>query len=366
MKLLYITNQVCGSAGLERVLSIKASYLTDKLGYEVHILTLNQGSSPLFYSYSSNIKFHDISLHGNVFKYPYLYSNGIIKKIKLIKPDIISVCDDGLKAFFLPFILGKPCPMIYERHVSKNVELKTDNVNFFNKIITKIKFSLMHLGAKKYDKFIVLTNDNLKEWKLDNLEVISNPLSFNPTNLSNLENKKVLVVGRHSFQKGYDRLLQIWKNVSEKHPNWQLDIYGKFDENETFLKLSEKLDLSKTINFFPPVKNIEAKYKEASIYLMTSRFEGFGMVLIEAMAFGVPCISFDCPCGPNDIISNGENGFLIENDNLESFSNHLELLIKDSDLRKKMGSKAKLKTEKYLPETIVNQWDSLFNTLKNP
>lgn len=364
MKLLYITNQISGAAGLERVLSIKASYLADKLGYEVHIITLGQGNTPLFYNFSNKLNYHDIAVSPNPIKYISCYIKGIRKKIKEIKPDIISVCDDGLKAFFLPIILGKPCPMVYERHVSKNVEIKADKISFYAKLKSKAKFALMNYGAKKYDKFVVLTNDNLNEWNLNNLAVISNPLSFNPSNTSNLKNKKALVVGRHAFQKGYDRLLEIWKIVTKNHPNWELDIYGKFDDEQTYIKLSKELNIENSVHFFPPIKDIESKYNEASMYLMTSRFEGFGMVLIEAMAYGVPCISFNCPCGPKEIITNGEDGFLIENNDIDGFAKQVELLIQDSELRKKMGKKAKLKAEKYSPETIVKQWDTLFNNLK--
>ena len=102
---------------------------------------------------------------------------------------------------------------------------------------------------------------------------------------------------------------------------------------------------------------------EASIYALSSRFEGFGMVLVEAMICGVPCVSFDCPCGPSDIIKNGEDGFLVENDNIGLFASKLSILIEDANKRKMMGRKAKENVKRYLPEKILSQWDELFKSI---
>ena len=360
MKLLYITNQICGSGGLERVLAVKASYLAEKLGYDVHIITFNQGNHSLFYNFSNKLHYHDIKTH----KFnPLSHINGLKRKVTEIKPDIISVCDDGVKGFFIPQILKTTCPMIYERHASKNIFKTKENPDYIRKIKFSILNMLMNYGASKYDSFVVLTNDNLKEWKLNNLKVIANPLSFYPKEKSSLENKRVIAVGSHTYQKGFDRLLKIWSKVILAYPDWILDIYGKIDSNKTYIKLADNLKLSNSVNFHQPVNDIETKYRAASIYLMSSRSEGFGMVLIEAMSNGVPCISFDCPRGPKDIITDGEDGFLVPDGNIDAFVERLELLIKDKDLRVDMGRKAILNAQKYLPEYIVPQWDNLFKSL---
>src|SRR5690606_479425 len=270
------------------------------LGYEVHIITLNQGDLPLFYDFSDKLVYHDIKADGNTLEQFLKYKKGLKTLVKKIKPDVISVCDDGLKGFLVPMFIKKPCPMVYERHVSKNIEIKNNNPSILKKIKLKIVYMLMHIGAKKYDKFVVLTKGNLSEWKLNNLIVISNPLSFYPDKNSTLTNKKVLAVGKQSYQKGYDRLLKSWQRVIEKHPDWHLDIYGKVDHTQGLSKLAIEFNIDKSVHFFPPTKDIKSQYKEASVYALSSRYEGFGMVLIEAMAYGVPCVSFDCPCGPSD------------------------------------------------------------------
>ncbi len=359
MKLLYITNGISGSAGLERVLSIKTKYLADQFDYEIHILVLNHNDAAIFYEFSPKVILHDIKVFGSSFQYLKQYIYGIRQVIKKVQPDIILVCDDGLKGFFLPIINPISCKTIYERHVSKNVEL-ISNGSLISKIKVSLKFSLMNQLAKKFNRFVVLTNDNKTEWKTNNMVVISNPLSFYPQEKALLCNKKIIAVGRHNYQKGFDLLLQAWKIINKKHSDWHLEIYGKKDSNLALDLLANKLDINKTVHFYDPVKNIEQKYLEASIYALSSRFEGFGMVLIEAMACGLPCVSFDCPCGPKDIITDNQDGFLVNNGDVQMFAKKIMILIENQELRKNLGNSAKNNVTRFLPEKIASQWHNLF------
>jgi glycosyltransferase involved in cell wall biosynthesis len=363
MKLLYITNGINGSGGLERVLSIKASYLADNLDYDVHIAGLNNSTTNLFYEFSSKIKLHKVEVSGNPIQYLKKYILGFKNLVKQVNPNIIIVCDDGLKGFFMPTILGKSKTIIYERHVSKNIEVKKD-ASVINMLTTKIKLLLMNVLSKTFDTFVVLTKENKREWKGKNVIVISNPLSFYPSESSTLEYKKVIAVGKQSHQKGYDVLLKAWQKVVEKNPDWQLEIYGKKDVSQGLEQLAKTLSVEKNVTFFEPEKNIIEKYLQSSIYVMSSRFEGFGMVLIEAMACGVPCVSFDCPFGPSDIIKNNEDGFLVENGNYVALAEKLSLLIENESLREQFGKNAKENVQRFHPKIILMQWDKLFKSSK--
>ena len=361
MKILYITNGIKGAGGLERVLSVKASYLAEQLGHEVHILTLNHLAAPLFYSFSSKIQLHDIEVAGNPLRYVSQYRKGIIQTMQSIQPDVISVCDDGLKAFFLPLLLPK-IPLVYERHVSKQIAFGA-NPSLLKKISVSLQFQLMNILGRYFDQFVVLTQDNLNEWNLPNTVVIPNPLSFYLEAQAELTNKTVIAVGKHTHQKGFDRLLQSWAIILQTKPDWILEIYGKFDEQHSLQKLAKQLNIENSVRFFEPDPDIATRFLNASVFAFSSRFEGFGMVLIEAMACGVPCVSFDCPCGPSDIIRSGEDGFLVPNNDTVAFTQHLSQLIENHELRLKMGAQAKINVQRYLPEVVVKQWDELFKSL---
>tara|TARA_R110000868_G_scaffold317430_4_gene578274 strand:- start:4619 stop:5722 length:1104 start_codon:yes stop_codon:yes gene_type:complete len=363
MKLVYITNHISSPGGLERVLSLKANYLVQNYDYEIHFISLNEPNPDPFYEFDQNLIFHNVAVTGSPLTYVFKYATKLRKLLKEINPDVISVCDDGLKGFFTPLLVGKPCPMIYERHVSRNVEVQTENESFLSKIGTSFKFGLMNIFGKNYDTFVVLTEGNLKEWKFKNIKVIPNPLTFYPSTKSTLQNKKVLAVGKHSFQKGYDLLLKSWKLVTSKHPDWVLDIYGTIWEDVGLKKLAHELNIEKSVNFFHPVKNIADKYQEASIYALSSRYEGFGMVLTEAMAYGVPCVSFDCPYGPSDIISDDLDGILVANGDIQALSMALNQLIENPKQRMEMGNLARENVKRFSIEKIAIQWDTLFNSL---
>jgi len=361
LKLLYITNGINGSGGLERVISIKASYLAEHYNYDVTVLSLNSNDSSTFYEFSKKIKFVNINVFGNVIQYIIAYIKGIREQVNTIQPDIICVCDDGLKAFFIPQFLKTNASIIYERHASIQLNFSNRKVSYREQLM----HYLMQILGRKFEAFIVLTNGNLKEWKGNNLKVIPNPLSFYPNFSSALQNKKVIVVGSHSYNKGYDLLLKVWNQVIITHPNWTLHFYGKYDDGKTYFELAKTLYIKESVIFSPPVVNIEKEYLDSSILALPSRSEGFGMVLIEAMACGLPTISFDCPHGPADIITHGEDGMLVPNGDVNEFAKTLIDLIEKKELRENMGLKAKENVKRYLPEHIMPLWDHLFQQLAN-
>ena len=362
MKILYIVPKINNADGIARVIAIKANYLIDNYGYEIAILTQNNGNAPLFHYFNKKIDILDMKLKGNLFSFLGSFKSQLNSRIKLINPDRIIVCDNGLKAFLIPFLVKSKIPLILEIHSSIFIEEQYNNQNFFLQIKSKLIYFYKQFGASKFDKFIVETQESIIEWKVKNGIVIPNPIWFSPDKTADLNQKNVIAVGRHVYEKGFDRLLEIWKKVLIKYPDWNLTIYGKNNPDFDLITLAKKLEIEKNITFCDPVKNINEKYLEASIYLMTSRFEGFGMVLIEAMASGLPCIAYDCPCGPRTIIENKTNGLLIENGNKNQFVQALENLIEDENQRFEMGKNAKSSINKYQIDAIMNSWNAVLKS----
>lgn len=359
MKLLYITQRANEEGGVQRVLAIKTNYLIEKFGYEVSIITQNQGNENLFFEFNKQISFYDISLKSNKAFNLLRYKKELQEYIKKIQPDCIIVCDFALKSFSIPFLINTNIPIIFEAHGSRFNEYKDSRFGFTN----KFKYKYRNYCAAHFFSFVALSEESLNEWSVKKSIIIPNPLWIKTKTFSDLKAKKIIAVARHSYEKGIDRLLQIWKVVSQKHPDWLLEIYGKEDEDLGLQNVAKKLKIEKNTAFVAPVKNIQQKYTEASILVMTSRNEALPMVLIEAMACGLPCIAYDCPIGPKAIIKNKINGFLIEDGNKDSFVEKLSLLIEDENLRIKMAQEAIKSIEKYDLETIMNQWKTLFESI---
>ncbi len=208
---------------------------------------------------------------------------------------------------------------------------------------------------------VALSDENLKEWNVRNVDVIPNPSWIKNKKTADLKQKKVITIARNSYEKGLDRLLLIWKEIGEKYPEWTLDIYT--DDVDTLEQEALKLEIESGINYLHFVKNIQKKYLKASICVMTSRTEGFPMVLLEAMASGLPCIAYDCPTGPRAIITNAENGFLIPDNNIEMYVEKLSFLIENEEVRGKFGLDAKETLKQYSVKKIMEQWREFLEKL---
>ena len=356
MKLIYIVPNINNEGGVARVLSTKINYLIEKFDYEIHIVTQNNGNFPLFYDFNKNINYHDITLKGNLLFFLYSYKMQLNNLFDKIKPNHIVVVDNGIKAFFVPLFFSIKRNILLEIHSSIYLE-ENPNGNVIWSML-KRKFKLMLCA--KFTTTVFETIENQQEWSCKNAKIITNPLWFSADTRSNLQNKKVIAVARHTYEKGLDRLLKIWSKIITSHPDWHLDIYGSSDNSFDLGQLVAELKLSKHCTLYEPSKKIEREYLNVSIFALTSRFEAFGMVLIEAMESGLPCIAYDCPCGPRTIIKNNQNGFLIKDGKDEEYISKLNQLIENDDLRIQMGKNATNSVKKYDLEIVMKQWKALF------
>ncbi|HFP7709165.1 TPA: glycosyltransferase, partial [Campylobacter jejuni] len=220
-----------------------------------------------------------------------------------------------------------------------------------------------------FDNLVILSNKQINEWKKyhKNINVIPNFIPFISEKTSDYKQKNILSIGRMTSndEKGFLRLIEIWKMVQKdkKYQNWTLTIVGEGELKNT---IKEKIKENKLKNIIlkPFTKEIEKEYLNASIYVMTSKWEGFGMVLIESANYQFPSIAFDINTGPSDIIENEKSGFLINDGDLDGFANKLYVLMDDENLRKTMGGVPKDIVEtKFSKEVIIQKWEKLFKDL---
>lgn len=362
MKILYITPDITDSGGIARVLSTKLNYLVSKLDYEICILSVNDGNTPSFYEFNSKIIWFNIKETSNRFLFLWQYVRFIKKTIAATKPDVIVYCDSVLW-LFIPWLVKPKLPTIFETHFTINF-IKQKHSSFYQNWRSKIIVWWRKKTIQKFDTVVFLTQAESDNWKLKNSNIIPNPVAFLCTQKAVLHNPKAMAVCVNPYVKGLDRLLQIWSETTKNFPNWTLDIYGKWEENKSFLKLASDLQIADKVNFLPLIKTIENAYQQSSLFLLTSRYEAFPMVLIEAMNHGLPCIAFDCPVGPAAIIENEVNGFLVEDGNQDLFAQKLALLMQNSDLRSKMGANAQESIKKYKVEIVMQKWEKFFLDFK--
>ena len=217
---------------------------------------------------------------------------------------------------------------------------------------------------KRLDKFVVLTEEDFNNWpELNNVVVIPDPLTFSFSTYSPLTEKRMIAVGRYVYQKGFDLLLKAWAIVEKDCPDWMLTIVGQ-GERLQYDTLIDELKINKNkCKLLGPTEQIQDEYMKSSLLVMSSRFEGFGMVLIEAMACGLPVVSFDCPCGPKDIIQDHVDGLLVENGNIDKLAETIIWMIQHPEQRKAMAAKAIDNVQRFKIDQIAEQWKSIFDSL---
>ena len=372
MKVLYVFRSLAVWGGIERILVDKMNHLVDMYDYDVYMLTSDQGNHPVPYQLHEKVHIHDLNIRFHQ-KYQYslikrywvarhlkrLYELRLTEQIKQIKPDII-VCTTADHIDLLVKLKGST-PLVVESH---SICLRT--VELGKNWIARKWYRHHYLRVlSKADVVVALTEGDAAEWRKvhSHVKVIPNMVHLNDGAVSSLDNKRVIFVGRFDYQKRPLLLVRIWEAVNKRYSDWQLNIYG---EGELLQELEMAVaSVHANIVVHSPTEDIFACYRESSLLLSTSLFEPFGLVLPEAMSCGLPVVSFDCPYGPADIISDGIDGILVKDGDVETYAVQVCQLIECKELRVKMGNAGIVSSQKFNADKIVPMWLALFKEIVN-
>ena len=361
MIIVYCINGFYRAAGMERVLADKANWLVAH-GYELTILTTDQQGRPDAFPLDTRIRKIDLgigyednnggSLLDKLVHYPRKqrrHKKQLARILAEIRPDItVSMFCNEVN--LLPKI-HDGSHKVLEIHFSRFKRLQYDRRGLWS-LVDRLRSRNDVRLAARYERFVVLTEEDKGYWPgLPNLRVISNPRTFVLPEPAPLSNPTVLAVGRYTHQKGFDLLLKAWRMIDTR--GWTLRIAGS----------GEPLDDVPENVITGPSTTIIDEYRNAAFLVLSSRYEGLPMVLLEAQAAGLPIVSFACKCGPRDVLTDGVDGLLIPEGDVAALAAGIKRLMDDEDLRRTMGAAAFRNSERYGKELIMALWDKLFHEL---
>lgn len=381
MKIVYYLPSLEAPGGLERIVTFKANYFAEHFeGYDVTIVTSEQMGTPPHFPLSNKVKHLDIDVPfdvpytqshmGKLIKYPFRYlrfKKRLTHLLNELRPDItISTLRRELN--FLTDIKDGSVK-IGEFHVTRyayGAEAVATN-NPLVKWLKKRWSATFVKNLAKLTRVIILTHEGAKDWpELHNITVIPNPISTpQKAGYADGTARKMIAVGRYAPQKGFDLLIPAWKIVSQKYPEWTLHIYGEGTLHNSLQVQIEDLQVADSCLLKHTVSNIADKYCESSIFVLSSRFEGLPLVLGEAMSYGLAPVAFTCPCGPRDMITDGKDGILVENGNIDQLAEKMIYLIEHEDIRKEIGRQARVRSKDFEMEQVAQQWKELFEQIGN-
>ena len=374
MKLVYCISATHNSGGMERVLANKANYLAAR-GYDITVVTTDQRGLPPFFPLDGRIRCVDLGVNYEVnngksflnklVHFPFKqwrHRRRLSRVLREIRPDVtVSMfCND---ATFLPSIKDGSRKVL-EIHFSRFKRLQYDRKGLWRLADVWRNRNEADVVAR-FDRFVVLTHEDSRYWgKLSNIAVIPNAQTFASDAPAPLEAKTVVAVGRLTYQKGFDLLLQAWAEVCRRVSGWQLAIVGDGELRSALSAQAESLGLAGCVTFVPAMKDVVAVYRDASVLAMSSRYEGFGMVLLEAQTVGLPVVSFACKCGPSEIVNDGVDGYLVAPGDVDAMADRLVRLMQDGALRRRMGARAFANAARFSTDAVMKQWMALFDSLK--
>ena len=374
-KICYCAPAIYSAGGVERVVSVKASYFAEVYHYDVTIIVTEGKGRDCFFPMSDKVKVVNLNLgFEELWKVPFIkkvflylkkqykYRRMLRSELMRLRPDItISVLRREIN-----FLNSIPdgSRKIGELHVNRSNyrNFTSRDSNFVKRLFARFWMNDLLKHLQKLDRMVVLTEDAKKDWpELSNVTLIPDPIPFKVNQVSTLSSKRVVSIGRYAYEKGNDLLLKAWAKVEKSCKDWSLDIYGMGNQTP-YRALMLELGIDETrCHLHGSLTDVKDAYQNSSVFTLPSRFEGFGLVIIEAMACGVPIVAFDCENGPRNIITNNQNGLLVKPFDVDEYADSLLRLMHDDQLRAQIGSRAYESSKKYMIEDIAVQWKKLFD-----
>lgn len=382
MNVLYLIKSFAVKAGTERVFCDKMNYLTSH-GYHVMLVTYEQGDYPNAFELNSSIIQRDLSTpFYSLYRYGLLrriierriMKHFFLKRLQLLvddfQPQIIVTTTYQINLIDQILRLKTHALFVLESHVACHKVQKSYNYPVGLKRFFARQYDLYYLKKVcSFDRIVALTSSDSQEWNhfANKVTVIPNPVTLYPDQIDfkSTNYNRIICAGRLHEQKGFDLLIKAFSLIADKCPNWIVDIFGEGDD-EAFLKqliAANKMEGRIVIN--SPTSLIYNEYLKSDFYVLSSRYEGYGLVLLEAMSCGIPCVSFRCKYGPEEIITSGEDGLLVDDGNVQALANSILWMIEHPLERKEMGKKARETIVKYKKDIIMQSWITLFDELCN-
>lgn len=376
MKLIYCICSLQNPGGMERVLLNKVTYIVEQLHWDVTVVTTDQKGRPAFYPFPDAVKMVDLGINytDDNGKHPLMKIAGYLQRrrrhrkllTKLLmkeRADIV-VSLYPSESSFIPDIKDGS-KKVLELHFCKFFRLQYGRNGLLG-LIDRWRTRQDEKIVSKFDKFVVLTNEDKGYWgQLPNIEVIPNAAMHIGKKYSDSTAHRIIAVGRLDYQKGFDRLIEAWALIQKhkKYKNWHLDIFGQGEWHDMLQQMIERHGLQDNTHINRPTHDIGTEYAKSSLLVMSSNYEGFPMVMIEAMACGLPVVSFDFKCGPKDIIKDSINGLLVPNGNIDALAQAMIKIMDNDTYRKELSLNARQVVSTYSEDTVMAKWISLFNSL---
>jgi|GEM_PF-2538487 len=359
LKILYITTSSTGGGGVARILSQKtAAFL--QLGHEVKIVSTNDTTQQPFYTFDSQVQWELYPHSIRTMKQMRTYYTFVQEQgIHTFQPDVIFVLDNGIKGYFASYFLKAQVPIYFEVHGSRHFLLSPITSLFKRRVVNQITLAL----SKRFTGLIVLNEHSKRDWKHPNIRVIPNWIEQHPTApvFVQQSSKQVIAIGRLVPEKNYETMLNIWKQIHQNYPDWELVICGTGPAD--YVAHLKALADDASVCWKGEVEDVNNLLQASSFLLHTSKMEGMPMAFLEAMVLGVPVVAFDVDYGPADLIANGKNGYLVAWNDEQTMINCCLNLMRQPEVREQLGRQAQKDIQQYDKSVVLDYWTTFFESL---